>query len=560
MPKLTIDGKEIEFKPGQTVIQAAKDNGIYIPHFCWHPSLSVSGNCRMCLVEIERIPKLAISCSTYASDGMVVHTQSEKAVEARNAVMEFFLINHPLDCPICDKAGECHLQDYTYKYSLGESRFIEEKTHNVKHVDIGPRIKFDAERCIKCSRCIRFTDEIAKSPQLTFTMRGDRVTLSTFPDEEFDNPYTLNTVDICPVGALTSKDFRFKARVWDMSYTDSVCIGCSRGCNIEIGVRNNKILRLTPRFNKDVNDYWMCDSGRLDTFKFVNSDDRINGSFIRKNGELKQSDWKDAEREAIRSLKLFKPQEIAFIGSAFATCEDNYSLLKLARRIGTSNIDFFRHLIPGSGDDVLITEDKSPNALGAELIGIVPANNGISYKDLKDAVKSKKIKALYVIDEDIIALDNSFEEILTKLDLLIVHSHNWNSTAKLSDILFASSTYAEKHGTFVNFQGRVQRIRPAVTTATMDRALDNLEMSRLDKFGTEYDRWASGVKIDAKGSWKIISDLLSALGEKREFNMAEEVFDELAGRNKYFKGLDYDTIGKSGAFLKNFKIIETQTA
>ncbi|MDH7606065.1 MAG: 2Fe-2S iron-sulfur cluster-binding protein, partial [Melioribacter sp.] len=191
MPKIIVDGQEIEFKPGQTIIEAARDAKIDIPHFCWHPKLSVSGNCRVCLVEVEQMPKLVISCATLASEGMVVHTKSPRALEARNAVMEFLLINHPLDCPICDEAGECKLQEYAYAHGKGESRFEEMKIRKEKRVQLGPYIKFDAERCISCSRCIRFTDEIAKSHQLTFIKRGDRVTITTFPGESFDNPYTL---------------------------------------------------------------------------------------------------------------------------------------------------------------------------------------------------------------------------------------------------------------------------------------------------------------------------------------------------------------------------------
>lgn len=263
MPKLIIDNKEVEYNTGQTVIEAAKAAGIEIPHFCWHPGLSVSGNCRICLVEIEKLPKLAIACSTAATEGMVVHTKSPKVIEAQNAVMEFLLINHPLDCPICDEAGECKLQDYSFKYSNGLSRFDEEKNHKDKRISLGPNVMFDQERCISCSRCIRFCDEIAKEPQLTFIQRGEKVTIRTFPGKELDNPYSMNVIEICPVGALTSKHFRFRSRVWDMSFTDSICPGCSRGCNSIIGVRQNEILRIEPRENLEVNNWWLCDWGRL---------------------------------------------------------------------------------------------------------------------------------------------------------------------------------------------------------------------------------------------------------------------------------------------------------
>lgn len=254
MAKITIDGRPLEVDNSLTVIQAARDNGIEIPHFCWHPRLSVAGNCRICLVEIEKMPKLVIACSTQVAEGMVVRTNTEKVIDARQAVMEFLLINHPLDCPICDEAGECKLQDYAYEHSIGYSRFDEDKVHKPKRVELGPHVLLDDERCIMCSRCVRFCDEIVKKPQLTFTERGDHVELTTFPGEQLDNAYSMNTIDICPVGALTSRDFRFKARVWEMSATETVCPGCARGCNMNVWVRNNEILRQTPRFNADVNE------------------------------------------------------------------------------------------------------------------------------------------------------------------------------------------------------------------------------------------------------------------------------------------------------------------
>ncbi len=550
MAKLVIDGKEIEFTHGQTIIQAARENGIDVPHFCWHPKLSVSGNCRVCLVEIEKMPKLAIACATLAADGMVVHTASEKALAARNAVMEFILINHPLDCPICDEAGECKLQDYAYSHSPGESRFVEEKVHKNKHVPIGPYVMFDAERCISCSRCIRFCDEIAKDPELTFVKRGDRVTIVTFPGEEMDNPYSLNTTDICPVGALTSRDFRFKARVWDMSSTKSVCNGCARGCNMDVWVRDNSVLRLTPRQNDAVNSYWMCDHGRVNTFKFINAGDRVDAPQIRTEGSLREATWEDAVAKAAKKLKSLGKNEIAFIGSAFATVEDNYVLTKFASYLGCRNIDFIRHTDPAFGDDILRREDVSPNSAGAEAAGVKPGQGGMDIREIVKAIKEGKIKALYVMEEDIIASDPELENIFQKLELLIVHATNFNKTTSIAHIVFPAASYAEKNGTVVNFQGIVQRLRPAIATVETDRALDRMSMSRLDKFGTQYDRWAQGHKYDAKSSWKIISAVSAAAGYKMKFNMAEEVFDEIAKTNKNFAGLDYDLIGEQGAQSK----------
>jgi len=553
MPKITIDSKEIEFKPGQTIIEAARDNDIEIPHFCWHPSLSVSGNCRVCLVEVEKMPKLVISCSTLAADGMVVNTRSEKTLTARKAVMEFILINHPLDCPICDEAGECKLQDYAYAHSNGESRFVEQKVTNIKRTEIGPRVMFDAERCIACSRCIRFSDEIAKSNQLTFTKRGDRVTISTFPGEQLDNPYSMNVVDICPVGALTNKDFRFKSRVWEMSSTKSICTGCAKGCNIDIWVRDNKILRLTPRRNDMVNSYWMCDNGRLNSFKQVNADDRIDSVYVRKEGFLHEVTLEEGIKAAAAGLKKFKPAEIAFVGSGFATNEDNYLLAKLAKNLNIQNITAIPHLAEGDSDNILIKEDKTPNTAGASFVGIRQNYGGFSLNQLMDGIKNKKIKAVYIIEDDLYSIEGADEKVFAGLEFLIVQATNRNKTTLSADILFPASTFAEKNGTFVNCDGMVQRIRPAVATAEMDRALDGMEMSRWDKFGTKFDRWMQGEKIDAKPGWKIISLIGDQLGYKMKYDMAENVFAEIASAVKEFSGIDYDTIGTEGAKINSEK-------
>ncbi|HMN18249.1 MAG: molybdopterin-dependent oxidoreductase [Ignavibacterium sp.] len=552
MPKIKIDGKEIEFKQGQTIIEAAKDHGIEIAHFCWHPKLSVSGNCRMCLVEVEKMPKLVIACATTAADGMVVRTQSDKSLAARNAVMEFFLINHPLDCPICDEAGECKLQDYTYKHSVGESRFVEEKVKKGKRIQIGPYVMFDADRCIMCSRCIRFCDEIAKDPELTFTKRGDRVFLTTYPGEKLDNLYSMNVVDICPVGALTNSDFRFKSRVWEMSLTNSVCTGCARGCNIELWVRNNEVLRLVPKYNEDVNSYWMCDHGRVNTFKFVNAKDRVDGPHIRVEGNLVRVGWDEAYAEAASRLKGFSKDEIAVLGSAFATVEDNYAAAKFAKSVlGTGNLDFVKHVDPAFGDDILRKNDITPNSFGAELAGVKPSKNGNDFNGIIKGIKEGKIKALYILEDDIIAANTELESVFAKLDLLIAHATNFNKTTVLADIVFPASTYAEKNGTFVNFSGRVQRIRPAVATLDVDRALEGMSMSRWDKFGTKFDRWAQGKHFDARASWKILVGLASALGQKMKYGMAEEVFLDLAANIEAFNGLDYDTLGELGVQLNN---------
>ncbi len=548
MAKITIDGKMFEADPKQTIIQAAREQGIHIPHFCWHPKLSVTGNCRICLVDVEKFPKLAIACATPVTDGMVVNTTSDKVINAREAVMEFLLINHPLDCPICDEAGECKLQDYAYKHSVGYSRFEFDKVRKPKRVELGPNVMLDTERCIMCSRCIRFCDEIAKKPQLVFTQRSDHVELTTFPGEQLDNAYSMNTIDICPVGALTSKDFRFKARVWELSSTDTVCVGCSRGCNTKMWVRNNEIMRLTPRFNPDVNDYWMCDAGRLNTFKSVNAEDRIKAPMVRKDDTLTEVGWDEAIAAVASKLKMLKKHEIAAIGSPFATNEDNFLLVKLMNHLGVKKIDVLQHVNAGDEDDLLLRADKTPNSTGARSVGIHPDADSNLASIIKD-ISSGTIKALYVLEDDIAALPE-LAKVLPKLDYLIVHASNENATLAEADVVLSCSTYAEKHGTLTNFQGRVQRIRAAVATVEQDRALDGFAMSRLDKFGAHNDRWTKGAKRDARPSWRILASVAYALGAKWKYTSAEDVFNELAVQNDAFKGMSYMRLGLRGTMLK----------
>jgi NADH-quinone oxidoreductase subunit G len=548
MVKITIDGKQYEVEKNMTIIQAAERNGITIPHFCWHPVLSVSGNCRVCLVEVEKTPKLVIACATQVADGMVVHTNSERVIKARNAVLEFILINHPLDCPICDEAGECKLQDYAYKYSVGESRFEFEKVRKPKRVSLGPNVMLDVERCIMCSRCIRFCDEIAKKPQLVFTKRGDHVELTTYPGEQLDNPYSMNVIELCPVGALTSKDFRFRARVWDMSSTDTICVGCSRGCNTHMWVRNNEIMRLTPRLNTDVNNYWMCDHGRLNTFRHVNAGNRINSPMVRKDGILVEVGWEEAISKVASEIKSYKKHEIAAIGSAYATNEDNFLLAKLMNFLGVKRISCLTHRKQGDRDDLLIQEDKTPNYRGAQEVGAVQDSSEANLPGLIEMLQTGKIKFLYVLDDDI-AADPVFADAISKLDYLVVHASNENETTKRADVVLASSTYAEKNGTMTNFQRRVQRIRPAVTTLEKDRALDGLAMSRLDKFGAQNDRWTKGMQCDSRSSWRITCSIANVLGAKWRYAAAEEVFKEIASTIPSFRGLTYLKVGMNGAIL-----------
>ena len=560
MSKITIDNREVEFIPGQTIIQAALNAGIEIAHFCYHPSLSVAGNCRICLVEIEKMPKLSIACSTPATEGMIIHTKSGKVIHAQNAVMEFLLINHPLDCPICDEAGECKLQDYAYQYGVGISRFDEMKNEKDKRVSLGPNVMFDQERCISCSRCIRFCDEIAKDPQLTFVQRGDHVTIETFPGEELDNPYSMNVIEICPVGALTSKEFRFKSRVWEMSFTDSVCPGCSRGCNSIIGVRNNQILRIEPRENTGVNDYWLCDWGRLNTIKDINDDKiRFNSPKIKLHEDSLDKEeqidvnWDEATSKAASHLKKYDSSEIMFVASAFSTLEDNYSLKKFAKEIFNSdNIFYIPSIDESFGDDILRRSDKTPNSNGLKLLGIKEYSQQIF-----EMLSSGKIKLLYILNEDISRLNDSasfFKNIQSSVQQ-ITYTNEYSSNA---NVIFPVSSYAEINGTFVNFQNRIQRVRPAVTTLEQERLIGEFQLSRWDKMGAHNDRWTHGTKFNARPGWKIISQLAKVMGHEFKFENTEEVFVELCSTVPELNGYDYDAVGSKGIVAGEKILIDSE--
>ena len=285
MPIISIDGVDYEVEEGRTILQALDDlgvlmNGVEIPHYCWHPKLSVDGSCRLCQVEVEGIPKLQIACDTPVKDGMVISTKSDRVKRAREGVMELLLVNHPLDCPICDQAGECKLQDYAYEYGVRHSRSKEPRRAAKKRVDFGPTITFDQERCILCRRCVRFCQEVPGTAELGTFGRGDQTKLDTFPGIDLDNDYSMNVADICPVGALTTKDFRFKIRTWFLDEIPGVCTGCANGCNIYLGVANNKVYRYVPRRNDAVNQTWICDAGRM-SYKEIEATDRLTGVSLR---------------------------------------------------------------------------------------------------------------------------------------------------------------------------------------------------------------------------------------------------------------------------------------
>jgi NADH-quinone oxidoreductase subunit G len=367
-PTVTIDGQVLAYRPGQTVIEVAREAGIEIPHYCYHPGLSIAGNCRICMVEVQGWDRPQISCKLAPSPGMVVETQSALATEARRSTMEFLLVNHPLDCPICDQAGECHLQDYSYELGQGQSRATTPKTHAPKNVPFGAKIVYDGERCIKCTRCVRFTDEVTQTHELSMGMRSDHELVVMTSKGEFDTPYAMNIIDICPVGALTSKDFRFQSRLWFMDFAPSVCTGCARGCNVITGARQGKLLRLAPRENAAVNRWWMCDAGRLG-YHYANVEDRLRAPRVRAaDGSWQDAGWDEAIAAAARALATAKGGVLLDGG---LTLEEMFVAATLADSLGGRAR--FSGAVGDDGDDFLIVNEKAANAQGAAALGIARA-------------------------------------------------------------------------------------------------------------------------------------------------------------------------------------------
>lgn len=444
---LTIDDKKVTVEKGTTVLEAAKAVGVEIPHYCYHPALSIAGNCRMCLVEIEKMPKPMIGCQTVAAEGMVVKTQSEKVKQMQRSVMEFQLINHPLDCPTCDQAGECSLQNYYMKYDKVPSRFNEEKVHKGKMIDIGANVMLDQERCIACTRCIRFCKEIAKNGELTLSYRGDHTKITTFPGKKLSNPYAGNTVDLCPVGALTSKDFRYKKRVWFLKVTNSICPGCSRGCNIEIHHADSKVYRLVPRHNPEVNSYWMCDEGRYG-YKNIN-DGRISKPLVQNGDKQEETSFENAIGKLAFYLREQSSNDLAVVANSQETNETLRVFVDFAKNTLKVKQVYYSNNEPSnpSSDDFLITADKNPNQAEARRLGLKPLS------ELKSA------KDLLVLNG---LSDRDFRTVQEKnIPVLGLFASNESSVSRGARVVLPIPAYAEQEGNFTNVDGKVQKIEKA---------------------------------------------------------------------------------------------------
>jgi len=471
-----IDGVWHQFPKGTRVIEACSQAGKFIPRYCYHPKLTSPGNCRMCMVQLGMpkmgpdrkpelgtdgkpvlnwIPRPQISCAQDVSEGLGVRTDSEIVKEARNGVLEFLLINHPLDCPICDQAGECRLQEFSVDYGQANSRFIEEKVKKPKRVEIGPRVTLDDERCILCTRCIRFMREVAKDDVIGIVERGSYNTITCAPGRSLDSNYSLNTVDLCPVGALTSTDFRFKMRTWFLKETKSICTSCATGCNTVISARENIVYRQTPRENNDVNQAWMCDYGRLN-FHDLHSTERLLSPVVH---GTEQSDWKAAIASFAAALKPYQPGQIAVIASGKMTNEELYLAGLLIQGLGVSQHDIVPH--SGEGDDLLLSVDRTPNTAGAKLLGISTPTPGSNLPTIADGIRNGAIKALIVLGEDATQA-GLVEADLRKLEVLIVTAMLPNATTAAAGFVLPSAGFAEKRGSMINKNGHLQRLNRAI--------------------------------------------------------------------------------------------------
>ena len=535
-----VDGNWIQVPKGTRMIEACKIAEKEVPHYCYHPKLSSPGNCSMCLVQMGMPPRLApgaepsfneegyqeigwmprpvIACANTVAENMGIRTSGDLVEKCREDVMEFLLINHPLDCPICDQAGECTLQEFSVGHGKGHSRFQENKVKKPKNVDIGPRIRLDDERCIMCSRCIRFMDEVADDPVLGFTDRGTHTTLTVHPGRKLDNNYGLNTVDICPVGALTSNDFRFQMRVWFLKSTPSIDVNCGTGCNIDVWTRGNEIYRITPRENNEVNSAWMPDSHRLAFHKFQN-EHRLTAPLIAgedsSSGKVHSStSMTNAIEAAAKGFKGLEGHKIAIVASARCTNEEILLLKKIKEALGAKNLVLIAR--NDESDGKLMSADRNPNTTGAKLV-LGDDNPFDKYDPIKEGINSGEIEAALIVGEDLTESGFSTDE-LSKLKHLVVLNILSNATAGRAHVVLPGASFAEKRGSMVNVTGRLQRLNRAILPPG-----------------------------EALPDWEILSQLLTAISpEAPAPQKIQDVFGMLAQEIKEFADLTLQKIGDLG--------------
>ncbi|MHC4731831.1 MAG: NADH-quinone oxidoreductase subunit G [Planctomycetota bacterium] len=497
---LTIDSREVTVPAGMNLVEVARRAGIEVPYYCYHPRLSVAGNCRVCLVEVEGWGKLQIGCNTGASDGMVVFTDNERVRAARMGVMELLLINHPLDCTICDQAGECKLQDYVVDHGSGVTRFEFDKIKKPKNVSWGDRVVFDSERCILCTRCVRFLDEVAGTDEVGIDLRGEKSTLIVKGDGKLTSPYQMNIIDICPVGALTSRDFRFKSRLWFMKFADTICTTCARGCNIIVGSRGERVLRMVPRFNPAVNDHWMCDHGRLH-YAFVNDAERIATPRVQGRG----APYPVAIQRAQAILEGAGEAGILAVGSPFMTNEELFALKGVLDTLGSRVGERYFLRPTGEGDDLLVHPEKCPNARGAALAGFAEAP-----EEWPDREWGALLHVVPREGAELPATLKAQKRILFSL------------TPREADVCFPLTTWIEKDGTVISAGDHLQRLTKGLTyepTLITERLV--------------LDRLHAALEPDFEGA-----------------DTAAQAFGRLAAAYPVLEGLTWQKVGPAGVPLQ----------
>jgi NADH-quinone oxidoreductase subunit G len=535
MVNVNFNGRWIQVPKGTNVVEVTRLQDTFLPHYCYHPKLSISGNCRMCLFEmgtpkmdasrqpvmgpdgkpeIAWMPRPQIGCATNVTEGMGIRTDSPMAQECRKGVMEFLLINHPLDCPICDQAGECKLQEFSSEYGTGESRFIENKVKKPKNVDLGKNIVLDDERCIMCSRCIRFAKEVMQDDVLGFIQRGSHTTLTAHPGKRFDNPYSLNTVDLCPVGALTSKDFRFKMRVWFLKETKSISTWDGTGTNITIGSRQGEIYRITPRQNEAVNSLWMPDEARFE-FHQSQNDTRLRSISKKENGKTVSGHWPVVLGELASKLKSFPAGETAIIASARLSNEELFLTKLITDHLGVTLLDVKTR--PQKADGFLVSNDGNPNSTGARLLGV--SRDGSLLGDIAAGVASGRIKALLTLGEDAVECGIAAAD-LPKLGLYVHIGMNAGAAAGTADYILPGSGFGEKQGTMINLGNRLQKLGKAVECPGQ-----------------------------AREEFEILLELRTALGGGNGIHTIQEVFKAMASRVPVLNEQVYGKIGDQGVDL-----------
>jgi NADH-quinone oxidoreductase subunit G len=495
----TVDGREAVVKPGTNLIEAARSVGVDIPYYCWHKRLSVAANCRMCLVEMSNSPggKLVPACQVTAAEGVAVRTDSPRVKDQQRATLEFLLLNHPVDCPICDQSGECKLQDYYMTFDHLQSRLDVPKVEMRKRVALGPLVVLDQERCILCTRCVRFMREIAKNPQLGVEQRGNHSFITAFPGQPLDDRYSGNVVDICPVGALTSTDFRFRGRVWFLSTARSVCTGCARGCNVFLDYMRDTTFRYRPRENDAVNQDWMCDQGRL-SYKAFN-DRRVLAARLGRGGGRTVARG-EAVAEAARVLRTRAGEgTLALLLSPVASVEDLLVAALVARDGLKLSTAYVGGRPDGWQDEFLKRGDENPNRKGLELVA---AAFGLSLRplaELASAVRDGRVKAVWAVGGE--SPDAPGAEAIAAAPDLVVQATNAGTLADGATVLLPASPVPESDGTFVSFEGRAQRFEMAY--------------------------WPRG---DSRPHWALAGEVGKALGLVARWATGREVFEDLGRR------------------------------